>query len=57
MTKEEFDRYRSGIAYHAVKFQKNEIDKKEMLKALRVSIGEDIFIQTKELIEKLENEE
>jgi len=57
MTTEEFKRFRSGIAYQAIKFQKGLIDKKEMITVLRASLGEDVFEEMKDLIEKVEKEE
>jgi len=52
VTKEEFKSFKNSIAYHAVRFDKGEIDKDELITALEVSLGSDTFKEVTETIEK-----
>jgi len=52
MTKEEFKAFKSMLAYHAIRFEKGEIDKEELITALEVSLGSDTFQEVAETIEK-----
>jgi hypothetical protein len=52
MTPHEFNSFRRAIAYQAIEFEQGNIDKEKYLESLLVQIGDDIFEETKKIIEK-----
>ena len=52
MTSKEFESYACGIAYHAIKFERGKINAEELLEALRVQLGDEIFEEAKKIMDK-----
>jgi len=52
VTREEFKAFKNSIAYHALRFDRGEIDKTELITALEVTLGSDTFKEVAETIEK-----
>jgi len=54
MTAKEFESYTRGIAYHAIKFERGKITGDELIEALRVQLGDDVFEETVKIMDKNE---
>ncbi|MCL2697495.1 MAG: hypothetical protein FWE74_05385 [Oscillospiraceae bacterium] len=55
MKAKEFESYTRGIAYHAIKFERGEIDGKTFVKALKVQLGTEVFDETKKILDEADN--
>jgi hypothetical protein len=54
MTEREYRNYTRGIAYHAIKFERNKIDNKQFLIAMRSLLGEEAIKEAEALVEEEE---
>jgi hypothetical protein len=55
MTKDEFNSYNRGTAYHVIKFERGEIDGETLITALKVQLGSEVFEQAKSIMDNKNN--
>jgi len=57
MTTDEFRTFKRAIAFNAVKYELGKITAEELCDSLYVTLGKDIFAETKEMLKEREREE
>jgi len=52
MTTEEFKTFKRAIALNAIKFERGKISAEELCDSLYVTLGEDIYAETSDMLDK-----